>query len=178
MGSVIGVIAQFCVFWYGRCNGSRSSEFPIRDREMRTADARSTSACGCFVRPGEESTWLSKGIRVGPAPLSHHTRCHRRPIRIARWRTCRSSLLLHWTSCLGGGSRATGGGQSAAFRKRRFFPPWLGPTLHLGKSFIRQTSDKLHADKSYRQHIGEIARSRQPCRSAGAALAEAAGTRA
>ena len=87
-------------------------------------------------------------------------------------------LLLHWTSCLGGGSRATGGGQSAAFRKRRFFPPWLGPTLHSDKSFIRQTSDKLHADKSYRQHIGEIARSRQPCTSAGAALAEVAGTRA
>ena len=27
----MGVIAQFCVFWYGRCNGPRSSEFPTRD---------------------------------------------------------------------------------------------------------------------------------------------------
>ena len=41
MGSVIGAIAQFCVFWYGRCNGSRSSEFPIRD--TRNADG------GCTV---------------------------------------------------------------------------------------------------------------------------------
>ena len=31
VGRLIGVIAQFCVFWYVRCNGPRSSEIPIRN---------------------------------------------------------------------------------------------------------------------------------------------------
>ena len=94
------------------------------------------------VRLGEEAIWLSKAIPVAPAPRSHHTRCHRRPIRTARSRTCRSSLLLHWTSCLGGGSRATGGGQGGTSRKRRFFPTWLGVTLRSAGPMIRQTYNK------------------------------------
>ena len=92
-----------------------------------------------LVRPGEEATWLSKAIPVAPAPRSQLTRCHRRLLRTARSRTCRSSLLLRWTSCLGGGSRATGGGQSATPRKRRFFSLRLGPTLHSSDDRTAQT---------------------------------------